>query len=51
MSSRVVSWESGVTKDSIDVTSWVSWVTKESKVHFQESSGLVGLSSRLEAKG
>ena len=52
MSSGVVSWESGVTKDSIDVASWVLWVTKESsnclKVNFQESSGLVGLSSRLE---
>ena len=53
MSSGVVSWESGVTKDSIDVASWVLWVTKESsnclKVNFQESRGIVGLSSRLEA--
>ena len=54
MSSGVVYWESGVSKDSIDDASWVSWVTKESidclKVHFQESSGVVGLSSRVEAK-
>ena len=54
MSSGVVYWESGVTKDSIDVASWVLWVTKESSncliVSFLESSGLVGLSSRLEVK-
>ena len=41
----------GVTRESIDVASWVSWVTKESSnclmVYFLESSGLVGLSSRL----
>ena len=51
MPSGVVKWNSGITEDSIDVASWVSCVTKESSnclmVSFLESSGLVGLSSRL----
>ena len=51
LSSALVGWSSGVTRESIDVALWVSWVTKESSnclmVSFLESSGLVGLSSRL----
>ena len=45
------SWMAGSLGSQLNVASWVSWVTKESSnclmVSFLESSGLVGLSSRL----